>query len=89
MKSNDEYSLELQINGIYYLLYQRHSDAWLDFGAKGPQAQMQGIHIVSISAAFIELSRENKNLLLILFALYVINRLLRSHVTFISNTKHF
>ena len=50
---------------------------------------MQGIHMVSISAACIELSRENKNLLLILFALFVINRLLRSHVTLISNSRHF
>ena len=44
---------------------------------------------VSISVAFVKLSQRNKNLLLILFALYIINRYFQSHVTLVQKKNLF
>ena len=44
---------------------------------------------VLISVAFIKLSQRNKNLLLILFALYVINRYFQPHVTLLQKQTFF
>jgi len=44
---------------------------------------------VSISVAFVKLSQGNKNLLLILFALYDINRYFQSHVTLLQTQTFF
>jgi len=142
MKSNDEYSLQLQINGIYlpYLSATlRASNAWQQnakvFKHKCKAKNPLWIHIVSISVisfyfipqdfwqgssnsvnqllrsrkgqtttpgtpgipcptvsisvAFVKLSQRNKNLLLILFALYVINRYFQSHVTLLQKQTFF